>query len=96
VDEATITDAGLLFRSVNERIRELATEKSDAPCDFVCECFDECCFSMVMLTAAEFDSIREDPDSFVVHPGHEDYDADEVIGRSERYTLVRRSAEPKD
>jgi hypothetical protein len=92
MDEATVpTAAGPLFRSVNERIRELAGSASDIWYDFVCECLDDRCFSMVMLTSREFDSIREDPDAFVVHPGHDDHDVDEVIGRSDRYTLVRRS-----
>jgi hypothetical protein len=97
VDETTIpTAAGLLFRSVNERIRELAGTASDISYDFVCECLDDRCFSMVMLTASEFDSIRDDPDTFVIYPGHEDHDVDEVIGRSDRYTLVRRSADAAD
>jgi hypothetical protein len=94
VDETVVTDAGPLFRSVNERIRELATDNRDASYDFVCECLDERCFSMVMLTAGEFDSVRDAPDTFVVYPGHEDRDVDDVIGRSDRYTLVSRSAEP--
>jgi hypothetical protein len=94
MDETVVTDAGPLIRSVNERIRELATDDPDASYDFVCECLDEGCFSMAMMTAAEFDSVRDDPDTFVVHPGHEDRDVDDVIGRSDRYTLVSRSAEP--
>jgi hypothetical protein len=97
VEEATTrTSAGPLFRSVNQRIRELAGTAPDISYDFVCECLDDRCFSMIMLRASEFDSIRDDPDTFVIHPGHEDHDVDEVIGRSDRYTLVRRSADAAD
>jgi hypothetical protein len=92
--ETVVTDAGPLFRAVNERIRELATDNPDASYDFVCECLDEGCFSMVMLTAGEFDSVIDVPDTYVICPGHEDRDVDEVIGRSDRYTLVSRSAAP--
>jgi hypothetical protein len=96
MDETAATDPGTLFRSVNERIRELAGAAAGTAYDFVCECLDGHCFSMVMLSVAEFDSIRDDPQVFVIRPGHEDHDVDAVVGRSDCYTLVRRRTDLND
>jgi hypothetical protein len=93
-DETSGLDAGALFRSVNERIRELGVPAPEVVYDFVCECLDPRCFAPLALSAGEFDAVCATPDTYIVHPGHQDGDTDEVVGRSDRYTLVIRAAEP--
>jgi hypothetical protein len=63
----------LLFRQVNERLRELGEGFSVVAerADFVCECADESCAEPIQLTLAEYERVRSDPRWFVVVRGHE-------------------------
>ena len=88
---AAPAEPGMLFRSVNERIRELVASWASTY-DFVCECLDERCFVPVAMTAPEFDAVCADVDIYIVAPGHERPGADEVIQASGHYTLVSRRA----
>jgi hypothetical protein len=79
-------EATALFRAVNERIVELGAASSGT-IDFFCECSDERCTRVLSLTLDEFDAIRRDPHVHVVLPGHED--AEDVVGRTGEYILIR-------
>ena len=83
-----------LFRSVNERVRELVTTASlgdrDPVASFVCECGRSDCTATVGLTVAEYEHVRADPTHFVVISGHETPDVEEVLERHERYDVVRK------
>ena len=83
-----------LFRSVNERVRELAatagSRERDPVASFVCECGRADCTETVELTVAEYERVRADPTHFVVVPGHEIPDVEEVVERHERYDVVRK------
>jgi hypothetical protein len=81
----------LLFRSVNERIRELDGPWGADSYDFVCECAAEGCLEPVPLTPAAFDALYDQDSVYVVAPGHENKD-DEVLERLEHYVLVRRQS----
>ena len=77
-----------VFREVNERTNELAEPASFHL--FVCECDDRGCAEVVVMTAQEYEEVRADSNSFLVHPGHEDTVVDEVIDVNERYLVVRK------
>jgi hypothetical protein len=48
------------FRHVNDSIRKLATEgPTTQTWDFICECSDVMCHTLVSLTLGEFDERRE-------------------------------------
>ena len=82
-----------LFRSVNERVRELATVRgSNEPQSvaFVCECGSAGCTATVELTIAEYEHVRADPTHFVVVSGHESPEVERVVERHERYDVVRK------
>jgi hypothetical protein len=89
-----------LFREVNERIAELSsgfdvtTEKQL----FFCECSHTGCTATVLLSAEEYAQIRYDPATFLVLPGHEEVDREEVLVRLPDYLIVRNepvvAAEP--
>jgi hypothetical protein len=81
--------ASMLFRAVNERIRELAWAWFDEQ-DFVCECADPECFQPMRMGSKEFDALRSDPRVFAVVPGHEHPATDAVLLRTDRYVLVRQ------
>lgn len=63
----------MLFRQVNERLRELGESFSVVAerADFVCECADERCADPIHLTLGEYERVRSDPRWFVVVRGHE-------------------------
>jgi hypothetical protein len=83
-----------LFRSVNERVRELATTAGtrdrDPVASFVCECGSADCTATVELTVAQYEHVRADPTHFVVVSGHETPEVEEVVERYERYHVVRK------
>jgi hypothetical protein len=81
---------GDLFRSVNERIRELDDGWRASDYEFVCECADEHCFASLGIDRDEFDRIAARPGMYVVAPGHEQPDVDEIVERHEQYMLVAR------
>jgi hypothetical protein len=92
--EARLARNEVMFRAINERIRELAArleEGTGEPLAFVCECADETCVERVYLTAAQYDDVRAIPIRFVVVPGHEATPlVEHVIYRSEEFVVVRK------
>lgn len=83
-----------LFRSVNERVRELVASAGgrdrDPVASFVCECGRANCTATVQLTVAEYEHVRADPTHFVVVRGHEIPKVEEVVESHERYDVVRK------
>lgn len=83
----------VMFRAINERIRELAGRFAVGPdpVDFICECSDETCVERVALTIEQYDEMRALPARFVVVPGHEAIPlVERVVFRSPSFVLVRK------
>jgi hypothetical protein len=84
-DEAT-------FRAANEHIR--AAERELGPplerVPYLCECDDVACREALLLTAAEYERIREDGATFAIAPGHSSDGV--VIENHDRYLVVRKPA----
>jgi hypothetical protein len=78
-----------LFRLVNEEIRSLSTATID-DYDFVCECNDCACAKVMRMNAQEYEGMLGDPTLFATVPGHEQKGPQDVIGRNERFVLLRR------
>ena len=83
-----------MFRSINERIRELAGRFQQAAGEtlaFVCECADETCVERIHLTTGQYDDVRAIPARFVVVTGHEATPlVERVVYRSEQFVIVRK------
>ena len=83
-----------MFRSINERIRELGqrfSEDADDSLAFVCECADETCVERVQMTMEQYDEMRAIPARFVVIPGHEATPlVEKVIFRASDFSIVRK------
>ena len=83
----------VLFRAINERIRELA-RRFDAraePVIFICECADETCVEKLPLTLEQYEEMRALPARFVVVPGHEATPlVERVLFRTDRFVIVRK------
>jgi hypothetical protein len=86
--EERIARNEVLFREVNERVKDLTP--SEGGIEFICECGDEECIDRVSLSADEYERVRSDPVEFFVKPGHEILDVEEVVETHDHYLLVRK------
>ena len=82
----------VLFREVNERIRQHQTQwRSETDrVGFVCECGALGCTTRVYVTSAEYGKVRALGACFLVAPAHVDPDREQVVTATERFALVKR------
>ena len=86
--EATLEpDGHQLFRDINRRVREFV-DGDDEGC-FFCECSDAGCAAVLRMSGAEYDALCNLPGCYAVLAGHDDRELDMVIGRTDKYALVR-------
>jgi hypothetical protein len=81
------------FREINDRLSadlEAIVGESTDEVRFVCECGSAACADPVELTIGEYARWHEDPMRFVVAPGHEIADVEDVVETNDRYTVVRK------
>ena len=78
-----------LFREVNEQIDRLA-ERFDLldEVPLVCECGSTDCNDQIVLTQAEYETLRRIPTHFAVLPGHDIPDVEEVVARHDGYAVL--------
>jgi hypothetical protein len=77
-----------LFREVNERIEDLASNASFA--GFICECMNESCDEQVSLTLEEYEHIRSMSNRFFVLPGHNVDEVEDIVETSDRFVVVAK------
>jgi hypothetical protein len=75
-------------RQVNEAIERGTKEAGSAV--FVCECGKLGCTSTVELTIADYEEVRSGFERFLVIPGHELEDIEDVIERHDGYLVVAK------
>jgi hypothetical protein len=81
----------LLFREVNERIlAERAPLPEVAPIEVTCECVDMSCTRTVQISLHEFAEIDRATNRFLVVPGHELPDVEDVVERRDRFLIVAK------
>ena len=80
----------LIFREVNERLREVA-DPSIALAQYACECSHAECSATIELDLADYDAIRSIPNAFVIAPGHEQLEHERVVeDANDRFMLVEK------
>lgn len=81
-----------LFRRVNEQIETLndAFGSLAGTMAWVCECGDRECLEQIELTPAEYERVRAEATQFVVKPGHELPEVEDVIAETDRFLIVRK------
>jgi hypothetical protein len=77
-----------LFRSVNDRIRDLQRDWPDEERTVMCECRDLACQATLPVTDGEYRSIAAAPGHFLVLPGHEQPEHERVVDGTSRYFVV--------
>jgi hypothetical protein len=82
------------FRQANEQIQEtvLRLGVPEQPAPYLCECEDERCTTVVLLTTAEYEEVRSESRRFVVASGHQGSD-DRMLGRHEGFTVIEKTGE---
>lgn len=84
-----------LFRSVNENIESAATSGLDDQhvFEFFCECSNVDCNLLLPMTVIAYERVRADPKQFVVAPGHELPEIENVVFRTNAYQVVVKQGE---
>jgi hypothetical protein len=83
-----------LFREANEGIQQAATTYEVLEqIPFICECADENCRELLVLSMDEYEEIRGNPRHFLNAPGHvrAGEGAAEVVDDRGRYTIVEKT-----
>jgi hypothetical protein len=81
-----------LFRKVNENIDDLVErfKVDDVAPLYVCECLNSDCHNAIPIPRDVYQQIRLNLNHFIVTPGHEELDVDEIVDRSHRWLVVRK------
>ena len=81
-----------LFREVNERIEDVSTTfvPDEEQMEFLCECDDTACTEKVSATRAEYEAVRAVATRFIVLPGHDDPEVENVALQNERFLVVEK------
>jgi hypothetical protein len=83
-----VGETSLLFRSVNERIRELGPVAPDRFFELVCECDDDRCAQVLQMDRYVYEALRGNPRLFILATGHERHESD-VVTRTDGYVVVQ-------
>jgi hypothetical protein len=75
-----------IFRDVNQMVRPL----DPLWMTILCECGDAACRDQLMIAHDEYARVREDATLFVLRPGHDAVDTEEVVSRHLEYWIVRK------
>lgn len=81
-----------LFREVNERIERISStlQVSDENLQILCECGVPTCLDQIEVPMTEYERVRADPTLFLIRPGHEHADLEQMVERADAYHVVRK------
>jgi hypothetical protein len=90
--EKRLAENEAFFRSVNERIRDIADGHGSDPhgYEFLCECGDPACVDRVTLSLAEYEAVRADATRFVLAEGHDDETIENVVESAPDHVVVEK------
>jgi hypothetical protein len=85
----------VLFRKANDRIEDSAEEHASSaePVAFYCECSDRDCTERILITAQEFENVREHDAQFLVRPDHDVPSVEIVVTSTPLYLIVEKTGE---
>ena len=86
----------VIFREVNERLRDLADAVPNGKAEYLCECSDVHCTEKIELLAFEYEDVRARPKMFFIVPGHERTEVERVVDRNNRYAIVEKTVPLED
>jgi hypothetical protein len=77
-----------IFRDVNQRIARISQVQEERASNFLCECGQEDCTSMIMLELADYDQVRRTSEFFIVAPGHAVKGVDRLVEVRHGFDLI--------
>ena len=80
----------LIFREVNERLREIAETAPDGRAEYVCECGDVTCTKRIELELVQYEGVRARPNAFFMIPGRERLEVERVVDQPDGYMIVEK------
>lgn len=84
-----LTENEMLFRRANEEtLRRTRQGSVPSELEVVCECTDRDCRQTLTMSMAEYEWLRQNPQRFVVLPGHEAPAVERVVERFDGYVIV--------
>jgi hypothetical protein len=100
ITEERIARNDSIFRDANEQIntsaREHGTDEEQAV-PFICECADEHCTTIVLLSRGEYDDVRSDSRQFLTVFGHERFEGlVDVVSTNHNHLVIRKSGRAGD
>jgi hypothetical protein len=80
------------FRDANERLAETSAEwgVTAGALELLCECADLDCTERISVNPPEYERARSESKLFLLKPGHEQSEAEEIVEANERFELVRK------
>jgi hypothetical protein len=75
-----------IFRGVNELVRPVEPTWMT----ILCECGERACREHLVITQKQYARVREDATLFVVRPGHEIAETEQVVSKHLEYWIVRK------
>lgn len=91
--EQRLVENEAMFRDINERIEDIATShgpRDEHVYEFFCECSNKDCTLRLELTIAGYEAVRREPAQFVVAPGHDLPEIEDVVFSCAEYQVVRK------
>jgi hypothetical protein len=93
----------LVLKEANEEIEREAQEEAseggirDPELEFFCACGRPDCDAKLLLTLSEYEAASK-PDQFIVAPGHDNPQIEQVVETKDRYLVVekRSDLEPRE
>jgi hypothetical protein len=81
-----------MYRQVNERIEELNEAFGEMSGEFVvvCECGDPMCAEQIALSREAYERTRANSAQFILKPGHQAADIEDLIAREADYVIVEK------
>ncbi|HKI22679.1 MAG TPA: hypothetical protein VKA24_04595 [Gaiellaceae bacterium] len=83
-----------LFRQVNERVEQINESFATVTDTFevVCECDNPGCVTQVSIASDAYERVRTNGTLFIVAPGHENAEVEDVVDTQSAYLVVRKHA----
>ena len=75
-----------LFRNVNQRVRPLDGDWMT----ILCECGNLGCRDQLVISRDEYARVRDDPTAFILRPGHDVHDTEQVLSKHIEYWIVQK------
>ena len=82
-----------MFREINERLESQLPVDRDNRLSVLCECADADCVERIELTPEEYAGVRRQSRQFILAPGHEVLEIEDVVNRNDRYEVVRKKGD---